>query len=71
MNRIEHFNINSKVFRLITLDVVPEFLCINQNDPNCVVIGDAGDEFSYQNLNKAFQTLVKMETPVLFAMGKG
>ncbi|XP_038296778.1 phospholysine phosphohistidine inorganic pyrophosphate phosphatase isoform X1 [Canis lupus baileyi] len=46
----------------------------DQNDmsnPNCVVIADAGEAFSYQNMNKAFQVLMELENPVLISLGKG
>ena len=39
-------------------------------DYNCVVMGDAVDLFSYRNLNKAFQLIMKTKCP-LYALGKG
>jgi len=39
-------------------------------DYNCVVMGDAVDLFSYRNLNKAFQLIMKTGCP-LYALGKG
>ena len=39
-------------------------------DYDCVVMGDAVDLFSYRNLNKAFQLIMKTGCP-LFALGKG
>ena len=45
-----------------------------ENDPNkepdSVVIGDAVDGFSYRNLNKAFQLMMKSECP-FYSLGKG
>lgn len=35
----------------------PEFKDIDQNNPNCVLLGDAQDSLTYQNLNKAFNLL--------------
>lgn len=52
-------------------DALSDFSDVNQENPNCVVLGDATDNFSYQNLNKAFQLLMSLETPVLFALGGG
>ena len=52
-------------------DLLPEFASVDQSNPNCVVIGDAVHQFSYQNLNNAFRTLIELQTPLLFAMGKG
>ncbi|XP_029933355.1 phospholysine phosphohistidine inorganic pyrophosphate phosphatase [Myripristis murdjan] len=51
--------------------VVPEFDSVDKTNPNCVVIGDAADKFSYQNLNEAFRVLIGLEKPVLFSLGKG
>lgn len=31
---------------------------IDLSDPNCVVLADATDAFTYQSLNKAFRVLV-------------
>ncbi|XP_078079530.1 phospholysine phosphohistidine inorganic pyrophosphate phosphatase [Mustelus asterias] len=51
--------------------LLPEFNEIDQSNPNCVVIGDAADNFSYKNLNKAFQLLIGLEKPVLLSLGSG
>ncbi|XP_043912538.1 phospholysine phosphohistidine inorganic pyrophosphate phosphatase [Protopterus annectens] len=51
--------------------LLPEFEQIDQSNPNCVVIGDAADNFSYENLNNAFRHLIEMEKPVLISLGKG
>nr|XP_036867091.1 phospholysine phosphohistidine inorganic pyrophosphate phosphatase isoform X2 [Manis javanica] len=48
-----------------------EFDQIDMSNPNCVVIADAGEDFSYQNMNKAFQVLMGLENPVLISLGKG
>nr|XP_058909963.1 phospholysine phosphohistidine inorganic pyrophosphate phosphatase isoform X2 [Kogia breviceps] len=56
---------------LIHDGVRSEFDQIDTSNPNCVVIGDAGEGFSYQNMNKAFQVLMELENPVLFSLGKG
>ncbi|XP_074643171.1 phospholysine phosphohistidine inorganic pyrophosphate phosphatase-like [Tubulanus polymorphus] len=56
---------------LVHTDVVPDFSEMDQTDPNCVVIGDAGEIFSYENVNIAFQKLLSMEKPVLITMGMG
>lgn len=48
-----------------------DFDAVDKNKPNCVVIGDAAENFSYENMNKAFQTLIAMDNPVLISMGKG
>ncbi|GIX76817.1 phospholysine phosphohistidine inorganic pyrophosphate phosphatase [Caerostris extrusa] len=58
-------------FLLVHPELLPEFSDCDQNSPNCVVIGDAAEDFSYENMNKAFQLLLKSENPVLISMGKG
>ncbi|XP_068111469.1 phospholysine phosphohistidine inorganic pyrophosphate phosphatase [Hyperolius riggenbachi] len=56
---------------LVHDDLLPEFASVDKFEPNCVVIGDAADNFSYQNVNKAFRVLVGLEKPVLISLGKG
>uniref|UniRef100_G3TCA3 Phospholysine phosphohistidine inorganic pyrophosphate phosphatase n=1 Tax=Loxodonta africana TaxID=9785 RepID=G3TCA3_LOXAF len=56
---------------LIHEGVRSEFDQIDTSNPNCVVIADAAEEFSYQNMNKAFQVLMELENPVLISLGKG
>ncbi|XP_069374029.1 phospholysine phosphohistidine inorganic pyrophosphate phosphatase isoform X3 [Paralichthys olivaceus] len=51
--------------------LLPEFDSLDKTDPNCVVIGDAAEKFSYQNLNDAFRVLIGLEKPVLFSLGQG
>ncbi|XP_008589252.1 PREDICTED: phospholysine phosphohistidine inorganic pyrophosphate phosphatase [Galeopterus variegatus] len=48
-----------------------EFDQIDVSNPNCVVLADAGEGLSYQNMNKAFQVLMELEKPVLVSLGKG
>ncbi len=49
----------------------PEFSEVDKSNPNCAVIGDAADTFTYQNLNNTFRAIIAMESPVLFSMGRG
>lgn len=51
--------------------LLPEFDDVDKTNPNCVVIGDAAEKFSYQNLNEAFRVLTGLEKPVLFSLGQG
>ncbi|XP_075950047.1 phospholysine phosphohistidine inorganic pyrophosphate phosphatase [Anarhichas minor] len=51
--------------------LLPEFDSVDKTNPNCVVIGDAAEKFSYQNLNEAFRVLIGLEKPVLFSLGHG
>ncbi|XP_071302587.1 phospholysine phosphohistidine inorganic pyrophosphate phosphatase isoform X2 [Agelaius tricolor] len=56
---------------LVHHDLVPEFAEIDKTNPNCVVLGDAAENFTYANLNEAFRLLIGMEKPVLLSLGKG
>ncbi|ROI83805.1 Phospholysine phosphohistidine inorganic pyrophosphate phosphatase [Anabarilius grahami] len=56
---------------LVHDDLMPEFDDVDTSSPNCVVIGDAADKFSYQNLNEAFRVLIGLEKPLLFSLGQG
>ncbi|XP_043087205.1 phospholysine phosphohistidine inorganic pyrophosphate phosphatase isoform X2 [Puntigrus tetrazona] len=56
---------------LVHDDLIPEFDGVDMSSPNCVVIGDAADNFSYQNLNEAFRVLIGLENPLLFSLGQG
>uniref|UniRef100_A0A8B9SEI4 Phospholysine phosphohistidine inorganic pyrophosphate phosphatase n=1 Tax=Apteryx owenii TaxID=8824 RepID=A0A8B9SEI4_APTOW len=62
---------NLRPHLLVHNDVVPEFAEIDKANPNCVVIGDAADNFSYANLNEAFRILIGLENPVLISLGRG
>lgn len=62
---------NLRPYLVVHSDVVSEFSDIDQRDPNCVVIGDAGNAFSYQNVNKAFQVLIGSSKPCLITLGAG
>lgn len=53
------------------LGLLPEFDGVDKTNPNCVIIGDAAEHFSYQNLNEAFRVLIGLEKPVLFSLGQG
>ncbi|XP_075360494.1 phospholysine phosphohistidine inorganic pyrophosphate phosphatase isoform X1 [Mycteria americana] len=56
---------------LVHDDLVPEFAEIDKANPNCVVIGDAAENFTYANLNEAFRVLIGLEKPVLISLGRG
>ncbi|XP_069700018.1 phospholysine phosphohistidine inorganic pyrophosphate phosphatase-like [Periplaneta americana] len=56
---------------LVHPDVLPEFDGIDQSNPNCVVVGDAGESFTYERLNEAFRILINLEKPRLFSLGRG
>uniref|UniRef100_A0A3Q2UC45 Phospholysine phosphohistidine inorganic pyrophosphate phosphatase n=1 Tax=Fundulus heteroclitus TaxID=8078 RepID=A0A3Q2UC45_FUNHE len=56
---------------LVHEGLLPEFDAVDKTNPNCVIIGDAAENFSYQNLNEAFRVLIGLERPVLFSLGQG
>ncbi|XP_005105048.1 phospholysine phosphohistidine inorganic pyrophosphate phosphatase [Aplysia californica] len=56
---------------LVHPDSLQDFEGVDCSNPNCVVLGDATEQFSYENLNKAFQCLMQLEKPILFSLGKG
>ncbi|ELW69693.1 Phospholysine phosphohistidine inorganic pyrophosphate phosphatase [Tupaia chinensis] len=58
-------------YLLIHDSVRSEFDQIDTSNPNCVVIAEAGEGFSYQNVNDAFRVLMKLENPVLISLGNG
>ena len=51
---------NLKPYLLVHPNCLPDFEGVNTTDeePNCVVLGDAVDEFSYKNLNKVRKSLL-------------
>ena len=62
---------NLRPHLLVNPNCVADFEGINSSDeePNCVVLGDAVDGFSYQNLNEAFQRLISTGGN-LYSLGK-
>jgi len=56
---------------LIHERVLEDFAGNDQLDPNCLVIGDAVNQFTYQNMNEAFRFLMDDPSRKMFAMGKG
>ncbi|XP_054716449.1 phospholysine phosphohistidine inorganic pyrophosphate phosphatase-like [Uloborus diversus] len=62
---------NLRPYLFIHPDIYPEFSDCDQTSPNSVVVGDAAQFFSYENMNKAFKVLISAEKPVLISMGKG
>ncbi len=62
----------NRCFLLTTGDVDKDFenegIILTEEDPDFVVVGDAGDNFTFENLNKAFNLL--LEGAELIAMEK-
>ena len=53
-------------FLLIHPNLEPEFSDLT-GEPNAVLVGDAGDRFTYENMNRAFRHL--LDGAILLAMG--
>ncbi|THF62692.1 TIGR01458 family HAD-type hydrolase [Pseudothauera rhizosphaerae] len=51
-------------YLLLSPNVAHEFDGIPRDDPDCVVLGDAGDDLSYANLNRAFELVLAGATLV-------
>lgn len=62
---------NLRPFLLVSPDALDDFKGIDTNDPNCVVIGDFNNGFSYEIMNKVFRFLKSLSNPVLFSLGCG
>lgn len=54
-------------FLLLHPDLATEFADVKQDMENCVLVGDAAHEFSYENMNHAFRLLLNGAS--LLAMG--
>jgi HAD superfamily hydrolase (TIGR01458 family) len=44
-----------RAYCLVHPEVLPEFADLEQRDPNAVILGDAGADLNYANLNRAFR----------------
>ncbi|KAI6240780.1 hypothetical protein M3Y99_00421700 [Aphelenchoides fujianensis] len=53
------------------LCIKDDFASCDTADPNCVVVGDAENEFSYANMNAAFRVLLHSKEPLLISLGCG
>lgn len=62
---------NLRPHLLVHKQVLEEFKNITQMNPNCVVLGDAGANFTFQNMNAAFRVLINLAEPILFSLGIG
>ena len=60
---------NLRPYTIIHDHAIEAFTDIDQHEPNCVLLGDATNNFTYQALNEAFHVLLK--SPILLTMGYG
>lgn len=56
-------------YLLVSDEIRAEFESVESCDPNCVVIGDAGNDLCFQSLNEAFRVLDVIDDSQLIAMG--
>jgi phospholysine phosphohistidine inorganic pyrophosphate phosphatase len=66
----------TKPYLLVHPFILPDFsgcpqLDLQSEEHDCVVVGDAASSFSFENVNKAFQCLMKMSQPKIISMGYG
>ncbi|CAB0003795.1 unnamed protein product [Nesidiocoris tenuis] len=62
---------NLRPHLLVHPRMVPEFDGVDTKDPNCVVVADAYDHFTFENLNNCFRKLLDMDKPILISLGIG
>lgn len=62
---------NLRPFLIVDPGVQRVFDEINKSDPNCVILGDAQDQYSYAHMNQAFQILMKNQDSKLVTLGAG
>ena len=58
-------------YLLIHKEALGDYEEVEKTEPNCVVVGDAAEEFNYENMNKAFRVLLQSNNPILLALGTG
>ena len=51
--------------------IVMQFSDVNTEDPNCVLMGDAEDNFTYESMNAAFRVLYALRKPLIVTLGCG
>ena len=56
---------------LVHPDALSEFDGVQKDDPNCVVMGDAGHYFTYEAMNAAFRVLMQSDDKLLLSLGQG
>lgn len=52
-------------------DALGDIEGLDEEDPNCVVLGDVGSPLTYPMLNGAFRVLIEKPDAVLFSLGNG
>ena len=62
---------NLRPYLVVNSKARSEYERLDTSSPNAVVLGDAAEEFTYQNLNRAFQILMEEPNPTLISLGQG
>ena len=62
---------NLRPYLLVHKEALGDYEDVDKSDPNCVIVGDAAEEFNYENMNNAFRVLLESKAPVLLALGTG
>jgi phospholysine phosphohistidine inorganic pyrophosphate phosphatase len=62
---------NLRPHLLVHPDALSEFDALPKDEPNCVVLGDAAQHFTYEALNAAFRVLMQSDQKLLFSLGRG
>eukprot|EP00923_Selenidium_pygospionis_P010484 GHVN01018220.1.p1 GENE.GHVN01018220.1~~GHVN01018220.1.p1 ORF type:complete len:182 (+),score=21.42 GHVN01018220.1:83-628(+) len=48
---------------LLSAAAATDFACVDQREPNCVIVGDSPEHFSYEKLNEAFRVITSSSAP--------
>lgn len=58
-------------YLLVHKDALDDYADLEISEPNCVVVGDAAEQFNYENMNQAFRVLLDSDNPLVLALGTG
>uniref|UniRef100_A0A0N5C2D2 Phospholysine phosphohistidine inorganic pyrophosphate phosphatase n=1 Tax=Strongyloides papillosus TaxID=174720 RepID=A0A0N5C2D2_STREA len=62
---------NLRPYLLVHKDCLDEFIDLDTSNPNCVLMGDAENDFTFHKMNEAFKVLLNTKNSKLFTMGNG
>ncbi|CAB4005495.1 Phospholysine phosphohistidine inorganic pyrophosphate phosphatase [Paramuricea clavata] len=58
-------------YLLVHTEALGDYADVEKSESNCVVVGDAAEEFNYENMNRAFRVLLESDNPIILALGTG
>uniref|UniRef100_A0A0K0EPL3 Phospholysine phosphohistidine inorganic pyrophosphate phosphatase n=1 Tax=Strongyloides stercoralis TaxID=6248 RepID=A0A0K0EPL3_STRER len=58
-------------YLLVHKECLDEFKDLDTTNPNCVLMGDAEEDFTFKSMNEAFKILLNTKNSVLYTMGYG